>query len=313
VLTRSLGGSTLEVSALALGSWRTFERIDREQGLAVMEAARHAGITFLDDARYDDETTRAPLPTGYSEVVFGELFERSGFRRDEAVVSNKLWWEFWPDQSATEEVDRSLDRMGFDYLDVIYSSTLPEGLGLETVVESVAELLASGRARHWAVVNWPGETLERVGDLCDSAWVPQPCAAQLPYSLLRRDWVEGEAMRRALERTGASVVASAVLAGGALTGKYERGEGGRLSGHDEGRAVAAAASSAAAELASLAEEWGTTPAALAIAFALGADGVASVLFGATRPEQVSENCAAIATLGALGAERVERLRRVGSS
>src|SRR6266496_5535719 len=69
----ALGASGIEVSRLALGSWRTFERIGREQGIRVMRAARDAGITFLDDARYNDETGRAPIPTGYSEVVFGEL------------------------------------------------------------------------------------------------------------------------------------------------------------------------------------------------------------------------------------------------
>src|SRR5580765_8007711 len=109
---RPLGSSELEVTPLALGSWRTFERIPREQGVAVMRAAREAGIAFLDDARYNDDTGRAPIPTGYSEVVFGELFRAAGWDRDEVVVSNKLWWEFWPRQSAAEEIDGSLSRMG---------------------------------------------------------------------------------------------------------------------------------------------------------------------------------------------------------
>ncbi len=91
-----LGASDLRVSRLALGSWRTFEHISRERGTAVMRAARHAGVTFLDDARYNDETGTAPMPSGYSEVVFGELFRAAGWVRDEVVVSNKLWWEFWP-------------------------------------------------------------------------------------------------------------------------------------------------------------------------------------------------------------------------
>jgi aryl-alcohol dehydrogenase-like predicted oxidoreductase len=64
--TRRLGMSWIEVSRLSLGSWRTFERISREDGVAVMRAAREAGINFLDDARYDDETGSAPIPTGYS-------------------------------------------------------------------------------------------------------------------------------------------------------------------------------------------------------------------------------------------------------
>ena len=59
------------MSCLALGSWRTYERMSREDGLAVMRAARESGIDFLDDARYNDETGNAPMPTGYSEVVFG--------------------------------------------------------------------------------------------------------------------------------------------------------------------------------------------------------------------------------------------------
>ena len=74
---RALGSSRLDVSRLALGSWRTFERIPREDGLAVMTAAREHGISFLDDARYDDETGNAPIPTGYSEVLFGELFREA--------------------------------------------------------------------------------------------------------------------------------------------------------------------------------------------------------------------------------------------
>ena len=83
----TLGASGLRVSRLALGSWRTFERIGRDQGVSVMTAARDAGITFLDDARYNDETGHAPMPTGYSEVVFGELFRAAGWRRGTTVVA----------------------------------------------------------------------------------------------------------------------------------------------------------------------------------------------------------------------------------
>ena len=71
---RPLGSSGMEVSAMSLGSWRTFERLPRESGSAILAAARDEGINFFDDARYNDETGRAPLPTGYSEVLFGELF-----------------------------------------------------------------------------------------------------------------------------------------------------------------------------------------------------------------------------------------------
>src|SRR6266849_4706074 len=95
---RPLGASGIQVSELALGSWRTYERIPAEAGRAVMRKALELGINFLDDARYNDETGIAPMKSGYSEVVFGELFRVSGWKRDEVVLANKLWWGFWPEQ-----------------------------------------------------------------------------------------------------------------------------------------------------------------------------------------------------------------------
>src|SRR5207244_3751865 len=152
---RPLGASGIDVSVLSLGSWRTYERIPREQGLEVMRAARELGIDFLDDARYDDETGNAPLATGYSEVVFGELFRAAGWQRDEVVVANKLWFEFWPEQSVQEELDKSLGRMGLDHVDLIYATWPPDYLGVDEIVDGVRGLLASGRARACGVVSWP--------------------------------------------------------------------------------------------------------------------------------------------------------------
>lgn len=289
---RRLGASELEVSPLSLGSWRTFERIGRDAGLAVMRAAQEAGITLLDDARYDDETGTAPIPTGYSEVLFGELFRAAGWDRGQTVVSNKLWWEFWPQQSAQAELDASLERMGFDYVDLIYASPPPDRMPISDMVADVARLLGAGKARAWAIVNWESEPLLEASRAAAALGVPQPCAAQLPYSLLQRDWVESDAMTVALEATGADVVASFTLAGGVLTGKYDAGSTGRAAGElDTPRNLAARQQSR--RLARLAEELATTPAALAIGFALANSRVATVLFGATRPEQIEENARAL--------------------
>src|SRR5438034_708359 len=82
----------------------------RPEGGAVLDAARAAGIDFLEVARYNDVTGTAPIRTGYSEVVFGEVFRASGWPRDEVTIANKLWWEFWPEQSPAEELDASLQR-----------------------------------------------------------------------------------------------------------------------------------------------------------------------------------------------------------
>jgi aryl-alcohol dehydrogenase-like predicted oxidoreductase len=259
-----LGASELEVSVLGLGSWQTFEKIGREQGLAVMRAAREHGIDFLDDARYHDAE-------GRSEVIFGELFRAAGWNRDEVVVANKLWWEFWPDQDAAAELDGSLRRMGLHHVDLIYAERPPDTLPLDVLVEQVSGLIAAGKARAWGVLNWPADRIAEAERIAD----PPPCAAQLPYSLVRREWVENPEM----DRTRVSVVASAVLAGGALTGKYPGP--GRLADRQTDPDVARAIQAAPG-------------AAEAIRFALAHPRVASALVGATTPEQVAENVRAVA-------------------
>ncbi len=289
---RTLGSSSLEVSRLSLGSWRTFERIGSEQGLAVMRAAQEHGLNFLDDARYNDETGAAPIPTGYSEVLFGELFRAAGLHRGETVVSNKLWWEFWPQQDATQELDASLERMGFDYIDLIYANPPPEELPVASMVEAVGGLLSAGKARAWAIVNWQPGPFLAASDAARALGVPQPCAAQLPYSLVRRDWVEGEEMAAALKASGAGVVASFVMAGGVLTGKYDAGGSGRAAGELD-QPQYAVARECGLRLGALAAELGVSAAALAIGFALRNRDVASVLFGATSAEQIADNAAAL--------------------
>jgi L-glyceraldehyde 3-phosphate reductase len=122
--------------------------------------------------------------------------------------------------------------------------------------------------------------------------VPQPCAAQLPYSVVQRDWVQSAEMTAALDASGAGVVASFTMAGGILTGKYDAGGAGRAGGDVETPRFAAAREQGR-RLRALAEQLGRDPAALAIAFALAHPRVASVLFGATSPDQIAENVAAL--------------------
>ena len=307
------------MSALSLGSWRTFERIPEQTGIAVLRAARDQGITFFDDARYNDETGRAPIPTGYSEVLFGRLFRGAGVPRDEVVVSNKLWWEFWPGQSAAAELDASLGRMGFDYVDLIYANPPPPGLDVADLVAAVGGLVASGKARAWGIVNWTAGDTRRAVEAAAGLGIAPPCAAQLPYSLVHRSWAEDPAMTEALSAPGVGgIIASFSLAGGVLTGKY--GSGAAPSGTAAGRAAGAlaepryaAAAAAAADLDRLAGRLATTAAALALAFPLTNPAVTSVLFGATSPEQLRANCAAAALLARLTQADVAELRGIGDS
>jgi L-glyceraldehyde 3-phosphate reductase len=306
-----LGRSGISVSRLALGSWRTFERIPREQGVAVMTAAREAGIDFLDDARYDDETGTAPIPSGWSEVVFGELFRASGWRRDEVVVANKLWWEFWPEQDAAGELDASLGRMGLDHLDLAYAERLPPGLGVADAVAQVGGLIAAGKLRAWGLLNWAADDLAEAAREAERQGVPMPAAGQLPYSLVRRSPVEDPGTSEALAASGASIVASATLAAGALSGKYARDTANGRIERERDDPKHASALAAAHELTLLGAQLEALPAQLAIAFALSHPHVASVLFGATTPEQIEENVAAASLAERLQPNELEQLRTIG--
>ena len=178
------------------------------------------------------------------------------------------------------------------------------------VVGAVAELVSHGRVRAWGIVNWPAERVAEAGRVARELGVAPPCAAQLPYSLVARDWVEGPEMTEALLSCGAKVVASYVLAGGILSGKYATGASGRMAGEVDAPQWEGAVR-AARELAALAAEVGTTPAVLAMAFVLTNSLVATILFGATSPQQIRENVAAADAVAALTESQLERLRAIG--
>jgi len=315
--SRPLGSAGLDVSAMSLGSWRTYERLPAETGVAVLRAAWDEGINFFDDARYDDETGTAPMRTGYSEVVFGRLFRSAGVPRDQAVVANKLWWEFWPEQSAAAELDASLQRMEFDHVDLIYANEPPEGLAVPEMVAVVGGLLDAGKARAWGMVNWRADRAAQAVEAAATQGLAPPCAIQLPYSLVRRAWAEDPVMAGALQASGAGMIASFCLAGGVLTGKYRPGAAG-AGGAGAGRAAGTLddprvtpAVAAAEDLATLAARLDTTPAALALAFPFTNPAVASVLFGATSADQVRANCAAVGLLSRFSPDEAAGLRRVG--
>jgi aryl-alcohol dehydrogenase-like predicted oxidoreductase len=309
---RPLGSSELRVSSLSLGSWLTFEQLPRETGLDIMHAARAVGITFLDDARYNDATGSAPLATGYSEVVFGELFRAAGWERTRTVVANKLWFEFWPDQDAMGEIDGSLRRLGLDYLDLEYCAPPTESLSIAETVSQVGGLIRSGKLRAWGVLNWSAAQIAEGHREALAQNVPPPCAAQLPYSLARREPVETTDMTATCQSAAVSVVASSTLASGVLSGKYGGPSPVGRVGDQLEHPRYQGALQVAGRLGAVAARLGQPPAAVAIAYALANPLVASVLFGATSSEQVRQNSRSLAALDQLSPAVLSELRASGA-
>jgi L-glyceraldehyde 3-phosphate reductase len=141
--------------------------------------------------------------------------------------------------------------------------------------------------------------------------VTGPVATQPPYSLVSREMVEDPGMRHLVATRDVAIVASYTMAGGVLTGKYDQDpQAGRAAGMLRQPRVAPAVT-AGRELAALALDVGRDPAQLAMAFALLNPSVATVLFGATRPEQVRANVGALAVAEQLTPDERDRLSAVG--
>jgi aryl-alcohol dehydrogenase-like predicted oxidoreductase len=312
---RKLGHSDISVSALSLGSWLTFEYIDEQEALAVIVRGIAEGINFLDDARYDDRTGKAPLATGYSEVVFGGLLRKGGWKRAELVIANKLWHEFYPKQTLAEELDGSLSRLQTDYLDIVYSAELPESLPLIEMLQQVDRLIASGKLRSWGVLNWPAVKIEEACRVAKAHGLRPPCAAQLPYSILQRAPVEDLEIVRVCDACGVGVVASYSLHGGLLSGKYNRVEASaanRLEKAQLEELHRKGMLQKAEQVTAVAREIGCTPAQLAFAYCLRNKRISSVLFGAKTVKQINENLGTLQIVPAVDEQVMARLRAIAT-
>jgi len=307
---RQLGNSGVEVSAFSLGSWLTYEFMDERDALAVIGRAIEAGINFLDDARYDDRTGAAPMQSGYSEVVFGRLLHQGGWIRSDLFIANKLWYEFYPEESPEAELDGSLARLQMDYIDLAYCERPPASLTVAEMVRQMDDLIKTGKLRYWGILNWPVAQIEEAWQVATAEGLIPPCAAQLPYSLLHRSPVEDEPTRQLFDDAGIAVVASYSLYGGLLTGKYNEDAAaieGRFSAEEVESMRQKNLLAKVNRVISLARELGCSPAQLALAYCLKNEQVASVLFGATRVSQVEENVQTLAILPRLNPEVMAEL------
>ncbi|HUM70535.1 MAG TPA: aldo/keto reductase [Chloroflexota bacterium] len=291
----------------------TYEFMDEKAALAVIESGLQAGINFLDDARYDDRTGHAPLKSGYSEVLFGRLLRQGGWNRADLVIANKLWYEFYPAESPEAELDGSLARLQMAYLDLVYCASPPAALPVADMVRQMDALIKTGKLRYWGVLNWPLTQIEEAWQVATSEGLAAPCAAQLAYSLLQRLPVEDEVTKELFHKAGIGIVASYSLYGGLLTGKYNQ-----TAGEGHGRFHQEAIESMRQKqllakvdaLIALAAEVGCTPAQLALAYCLANEQVISLLFGATKVAQVTENLQSLAILSRLDAKIMGRLHDI---
>lgn len=287
----------LDVSVLSLGTWQTFERMQFEECLEVLQAAFDAGVTLFDTARYHPHSYQFPLYTiakgsPHTEVVLGRALQVLGWPRQAYRIADKLWYDHWPEESLERQHAGVLMRLGLEYVDVLYLQRPPAGADVAALAREGAQLVAAGQARCWGVAGWTADQLGLAYRVTDAEGLP-PCAAvELMYSVARPEPIEDPAYERLYAQRGLRVVASSPLEGGLLAGRIPGPETDRVTGRDPDGNRQRFQQRLPSYLVEC-QKLELTPTQAALAFCATHPAVVSVLFGASSLEQTRQNLAAV--------------------
>jgi voltage-dependent potassium channel beta subunit len=316
---RRLGRSGLKLSALSFGSWVTFScQLDQTAATDCMKVAYDAGVNFFDNAE--------AYAGGESETLMGAALRKLGWRRDTYCVSSKVYWGGdLPTQRGlhrkhvVEACHAALRRLQVEYLD-LYFCHRPD---LETPIEETAramhDLVHQGKVLYWGTSEWSAQQIQQAYGVARQSGLTPPTMEQPEYNMLNRDRVERE-YHRLYEEVGLGTSVWSPLASGVLTGKYAGGvpkgsgmafpEYGWLRERVLDSAEGREALGKATAVVELAGELGLTPAQLAIAWCLKNPDVSTVILGASKPAQVTENLGALDKVALLSDEVIERIERL---
>ena len=282
--TVALGESRLRVSRVGLGCNNFGGRIGADATSAVVEAALDAGVTFFDTAEsYGNE--------GGSERLLGEILEG---RRERVVLATKFGWKQDAGQGSAENVVRSvagsLERLRTDYIDLYYLHRPDATTLIAETLQALHELVQAGTVRAIGCSNFSAEQLAEADRVAREQGTTRFTVLQKHYNLLRRG--DDEDVLPLCRELGVAYVPYFPLASGLLTGKYRRGEPAPKGARLAGRRIDDEQFDRIEALTRFAEERGHTLLELAVAALASTPGIASVIAGATKPEQVRANAAA---------------------
>lgn len=293
---RSLGRCGMKVSVFSLGGWTTFgDSVQDKQSIReILCTAFEAGINYFDISDIYN--------LGETEKAMGEVLRE--FPRHELVIASKVFFPMSDDvndrglsrKHIMESIDRSLKRIGVDYLDIYYCHRFDPETPVPETVRAMDDLARRGKILYWGTSEWRGEQLRAAHDACDDRDLYFPQVEQPRYSLLARKLFETEICPTAVE-LGMGLATFSPLSYGVLSGKYDRGipEGTRLDRIEwlRGRYNNEESLCSVRAMKKLADELGCTRAQLALAWAASNLCVSTVITGATRLEQLQENLGAL--------------------
>ncbi|NDC73811.1 aldo/keto reductase [bacterium] len=299
---RKLGSSGLLVSELSLGSWITFgAQIENDTSKQLLHYAYDSGVNFFDNA----ET----YAKGRSEEVMGHILADSGWTRDTYIISSKAYFGAVdnprPNQTGlsrkhlVEACHAALRRLRLDYLDLYYCHRPDASVPMFEIVRTMNDLVAQGKVLYWGTSEWPADLIIAAHECAERHHLIPPVMEQPQYSLVVRDRVERE-YAPLYSRYGMGTTTWSPLAAGLLSGKYTDGipADSRLAQTTwlralmEGQSangIPGTALKAFAPIARVAAAAGLPPARFAIAWCLRNPKVSTVILGASRVEQLTEN------------------------
>jgi len=325
----TLGETGTTVSRLCYGTWRFGKRhgdvveTDREEAHALLDACRDHGINFIDTANvYGD-------PDGTSEEWIGEWLE--GHDREEFVIASKVYFPFdgWGEPGPNDsglgrkhvrrQIEGTLDRLGTDYLDLYYIHRWDEETPIEETLSVLSDLVREG------LVNHLGASTMAAWQLTKALWtsdvdglerfsVTQPMVNPAHYDAV------GDYLDVCADQ-GLAVCPYSPLAGGFLTGKYDRAPDGSVEAPDGSRATLEdrfgdhyatdRAWQVLEELRAVADELGATPAQVSLRWLMDQRRFTCVpIVGARTPEQLAENVGAVdVELDRAAFDRIDAARR----
>ena len=301
---RTCGRSGMKLPALSLGLWQNFGREDNpEVARRMILTAFEAGITHFDLA-----DNYGP-PPGYAEMFFGQILHSDLANcRDELIISTKAGHLMWPgpygDGGSRKHLlaglDQSLRRMKLDYVDIFYSHRPDPDTPLEETLTALADAVRMGKALYVGISKYPPDLTRKAADFLSQLNCPF-VIHQARYSMLVRD-IEKQGLLDTLADVGLGCIVFSPLAQGLLTDKYLSGSipaNSRAGKHNPFLKAETITPELVGKLRALnevAKNRGQSLSQMAVAWLLRDERITSVLIGASRPEQITDNIKALSNL-----------------
>lgn len=313
-----MGRTGLQLSVFSFGSWVTFgNQIGDEVAEGLMKTAYDHGVNFFDNAEL--------YAHGRSEEVMGRILKKMGWSRDSFVVSSKVYWggekpnQFGLSRKhVTEACHGALKRLQVDYLDLYLCHRPDKNTPIEETVWAMNDLIRQGKVLYWGTSEWEAATILEAYAVARQYNLTPPAVEQPQYNMFHRERVEKE-YRRLYSEIGYGTTIWSPLASGLLTGKYNQGipEGTRanlpemswlkeqLTG-DEARIKVEKVK----QLTELAAGIGTGLPQLALAWAAKNPHVSTVILGASKESQLTDNFTALSVIDKLSPEIMEQIEGI---